>query len=144
MSLRKNGGFILNDDGEILPVIENFYKYCAERRLMGVKCEKCGTIMCPPRAICRNCLSDKYAWLELRGRGRLVTYTIIYFPPTQFQLLAPYPVGISKLDEGPHVPGIIKNVKLEEIKIGMQLCLDYEPTPPKEWPRWARYYFKPT
>jgi len=135
--------FVRGSHGEVLPIIENFYSYCAERKLMGIKCVRCGEIMCPPRAICRNCLSDKYEWVELNERGKLVTYTIIYFPPTQFQLLAPYAVGIAKLDDGPHLPGMIRNVKLEEITIGMPLRVDYEAVIPKDWPRWARYFFKP-
>jgi hypothetical protein len=143
MTREASKDFVRDAHGEILPIIENFYSYCAEGKLMGIKCVGCGQIMCPPRAICRNCLSDKYEWVELKERGKLVTYTIIYCPPPQFQLLAPYAVGISKLDDGPHLPGMIKNVKLEEITIGMPLRVDYETVIPKDWPRWARYFFKP-
>ena len=135
---------LLRDDhGAVLPTIENFYNYCSERKLMGIKCTHCGNIICPPRSVCSKCLSYEHEWIELKGIGRLVTYTIIHFPPTQFQLLAPYAVGIVKLEEGPHIPGMLKNVKLEDIRIGMPLRVDYEVTIPKEWPRWARYFFKP-
>jgi uncharacterized OB-fold protein len=135
--------FVTDESGTVLPTIQNFYNYCAERRLMGTKCAKCGAIMCPPRAICRKCLSDQFEWVEFKGRGKLLTYTIIHFPPTQFQELAPYAVGIVKLEEGPQLSAMIKNVKVEEIRIGMPLQVDYETAIPKEWPRWARYFFKP-
>ena len=135
--------FVTDETGTVLPTIQNFYNYCAERKLMGTKCSKCGTIMCPPRAICRKCLSDKFEWVEFKGRGKLLTYTIIHFPPTQFQALAPYAVGIVKLEEGPQLSTMIKNVKVEDIRMGMLLQADYETTIPKEWPKWARYFFKP-
>ena len=134
--------FICDDKGTILPVIENFYKFCALRKLMGVKCEKCGELICPPRAICRKCCSNTFEWTEFEGKGKLLTYTIIHFPPSQFQALAPYAVGIVKLEEGPQLPGMIKNVKLEELRIGMDLQVDFETALPKEWPRWPRYFFK--
>lgn len=135
--------FNTDEAGTVLPTIQNFYNYCSERRLMGTKCLKCGGIMCPPRAICRKCLFDKFEWVEFKGRGKLLTYTIIHFPPTQFQALAPYAVGIVKLEEGPQLSTMIRNVKVEEIQIGMSLQVDYETAIPKEWPRWARYFFKP-
>jgi len=135
--------FVTDENGTILPTVQNFYNYCAERKLMGTKCMKCGAIICPPRTICPKCLKDKFEWIEFKGRGKLLTYTIIHFPPTQFQALAPYAVGIVKLEEGPQLSGMIKNVKVEEIRIGMPLQVDYETAIPKEWPRWARYFFKP-
>lgn len=135
--------FTRNAQGIVLPTVENFYNYCGERRLMGIKCKKCGELMCPPRPVCRKCLSTEYEWIEFKGEGELSTYTIIHFAPTQFQLFAPYAVGIVKLDDGPYLPGMIKNLKLEEIRIGTPLQVDYETAVAKEWPTWTRYFFKP-
>jgi uncharacterized OB-fold protein len=135
--------FIRDESGGILPLVENFYMFCADGRLMGVKCRGCGRLICPPRGICPKCYSDKFDWIDLKGRGKLLTYTIIHFPPSQFQALAPYAVGIVRLDEGPRLSGMIKNVKLEDLRIGMDIQADFEKALPKEWPRWPRYFFKP-
>jgi uncharacterized OB-fold protein len=72
-----------------------------------------------------------------------MTYTVIHFPPTQFLALAPYAVGIVKLSEGTQMPGMIRNVKLEALRIGMSLKVDFETAILKEWPRWTRYFFTP-
>ncbi len=136
-------GFIKDENGRILPNVENFYRYCAQRKLMGVKCSKCGAILWPPREVCPKCLGSELEWYEFKGRGRLLTYTLIHFPPIQFQALAPYAVGILKLEDGPHMPGMLRNMKLEELRIGMELQVDFETAVPKEWPRWPRYFFKP-
>ncbi len=136
-------GFIRNENGAVLPIIENFYKFCTEKKLMGVKCTQCGTVICPPRSICSKCFGNLAEWTELKGRGKLLTYTIIHFAASQFQALAPYAVGIIKLEEGPQLPGMVKNVRLEDLRIGMRLQVDFETATPKEWPRWPRYFFKP-
>jgi uncharacterized OB-fold protein len=142
-SQEEKTAFIRDEKGQILPLVENFYKFCAGRRLMGVKCKRCGVLICPPRSICPKCFADAFDWIELKGRGELLTYTIIHFPPSQFQALAPYAVGIIKLEQGPQLSGMIRNVNLEDLRIGMELQVDFETALPKEWPRWPRYFFKP-
>jgi uncharacterized OB-fold protein len=136
-------GFTRDETGLILPTVENFYRFCAERKLMGVKCKGCGALLWPPRGICPKCFSYQVEWTELKGKGKLLTYTIIHFPPSQFQALAPYAVGILRLEQGPQLPGMIRNVKLEDLRIGLELEIDFESSVPKEWPRWPRYFFKP-
>jgi uncharacterized OB-fold protein len=142
-SQQEKSAFIRDETGQILPLVDNFYMFCAGRKLMAVKCRRCGAVICPPRSICPKCFADAFEWTELSGRGRLLTYTIIHFPPSQFQALAPYAVGIVKFEEGPQLSGMIKNVKLEDLRIGMQVEVDFETALPKEWPRWPRYFFKP-
>ena len=135
--------FVRDEEGTIIPTVENFYNYCSLRRLMGSRCKKCGMLACPPRRICQGCLGAETEWVELNGTGALLTYTIIHFPPTHFQSLAPYAVGIVKLDEGPNLPAMIKNVNFEKLKIGIPLQIDFEISSPEDWPKWPRYYFKP-
>lgn len=142
-SQEQKPALIRDEMGQILPLVENFYMFCAERKLMGVRCKQCGAVICPPRSICPKCSADTFDWMELKGRGKLLTYTIIHFPPSQFQALAPYAVGIIKLEQGPQLSGMIKNVKLEDLRIEMDLQVDFETALPKEWPRWPRYFFKP-
>jgi hypothetical protein len=142
-SQEQEAAFIRDEKGQILPLVENFYLFCAEGKLMSVKCKQCGAVICPPRSICPKCFADESDWMELKGRGKLLTYTIIHFPPSQFQALAPYAVGIVKLEQGPQLSGMIKNVKLEDLRIGMEIQVDFEKGLPKEWPRWPRYFFKP-
>jgi hypothetical protein len=111
--------------------------------LMALRCSKCNAFVWPPRPICPKCFEDKFEWIQLEGRGKLLTYTVIHFPPTQFQALAPYAVGIVRLAEGPQLPGMIRNVKHDDLRIGMDLQVDFESGMQKEWPRWPRYFFTP-
>ncbi len=126
------------------PTIESFYKLCAEKKLMGVRCGRCGKLTVPPRSVCTQCGSIQLAWTELPNTGKLVTYTIIHIAPPRFQSLTPYAVGIVEFPERVRLPGMISNVKHEELKVGMALRIGFDTAIPDDWPRWPRYFFEPT
>ncbi len=123
--------------------IASFYKFVSENKLMAAKCNKCGTVLLPPKPICTNCLFTNLKWIELEGAGKLLSYTIIHITPEQFQSMAPYTVGIVELKKGLCLPGMIRNVNPEEIKIGMNLKIDFDSSTSSQWPAWARYFFRP-
>ncbi|MEM1565475.1 MAG: Zn-ribbon domain-containing OB-fold protein [Candidatus Bathyarchaeia archaeon] len=126
--------------------IEQFYKYVDQKKLMGGKCLNCGKIHLPPRPICNKCLSTRFEWIELPRTGKLLTYTIIHVAPTQFQNMTPYAVGIIQLEDGINIPGIIRNTSLNDVRVGMELKVEFEDQPAnqtRQWPKWSRYYFVP-
>ncbi|MCW4018184.1 MAG: Zn-ribbon domain-containing OB-fold protein [Candidatus Bathyarchaeota archaeon] len=124
--------------------IEQFYKFLSEGKLMAAKCQKCGKIHLPPRPICDNCYSQDFVWKEVSGKSKLLTYTVIYVAPAQFQALAPYAVGIVQLENGLKLPGVISGVPHDKLKVGMDLAVDFEACAAGQaWPQWQRYCFKP-
>ena len=124
--------------------IEQFYKYINQEKLMGGKCKKCGKTHVPPRPLCDNCFSKEFEWVELPQKGKLLTYTIIQVAPTQFQEMVPYAYGIAQLENNLKIPGMIRGIAIEQIKIGMPLKIDFETCAATQpWPQWRRYYFKP-
>jgi uncharacterized protein len=124
--------------------IEQFYKFLSHDKLMAGKCFKCGKIHLPPRPICDNCYGTEFAWTEIKGKGKLLTYTIIYVAPPQFQALAPYAVGIVQLESGLKLPGMVSGVSHEQIKVEMELVIDFKAcSAGQTWPQWQRYCFKP-
>jgi uncharacterized protein len=124
--------------------IEQFYKFLSQEKLMAGKCQKCGKIHLPPRPLCDNCYSQEFTWTEVSGKGKLLTYTIIHFAPPQFQALAPYTVGIVQLENNLRLPGMISSVTEGNLKIGMELTIDFKAcSTGQSWPQWQRYCFKP-
>jgi uncharacterized OB-fold protein len=123
--------------------IEGFYKFVSEGKLMAAKCSKCGAMLLPPRPLCTKCFSTNFEWVKLGGRGKLLSYTVIHVSPPQFEPMAPYIVGIIKLEEGLHLPGMIRGVEPEKIRVGMTLTVDFDTSMPSQWPLWPRYFFKP-
>jgi uncharacterized OB-fold protein len=124
--------------------IEQFYKFLSQGKLMAGKCQKCGKIHMPPRPLCDNCYSQQFSWIQVPGKGKLLTYTIIHVAPHHFQALTPYAVGIVELENGLKIPGMIQDIEQERLKIGMELTLDFGTcNQPQQWPVWPRYCFKP-
>jgi len=123
--------------------VEQFYKFLAQGKLMAGKCVKCGKIHLPPRPLCDNCYSKLFEWMQVNGKGKLVTYTVINVAPAQFQALAPYSVGIVEFENGLRIPGMIQGVTQQELRIGMELTLDFGTcNTSQQWPQWQRYCFK--
>ena len=124
--------------------IEQFYKHISQGKLLGGRCTKCGKLHLPPRPLCDDCYSKDFEWTEIPPRGRLVTYTVIHIAPAQFQSMAPYAMGIVQLADDLKIPGMIRGVALEQIRIGMELTMDFGTCAATQpWPQWPRYYFKP-
>ncbi len=123
--------------------IEQFYTFCSQKKLMGVKCEGCNALYAIPKPLCIKCGSKKLSWIPLKGVGKLASYTVVHVPHPRFQNEAPYILGVVELEEGVKLLARIKNVKLEDIKIGMPLKVDFEKIESETWPNWPRYFFKP-
>jgi len=133
------------EKNEVPPfTIEGFYKFLSEKKLMAAQCKECGAKFLPPRPICTGCYSKDLDWIQLGTRGKLVAYTIIYVAPQKFQPFAPYAYGILELEDGLRLPGMIREVEREKIKIGMKLEVIFESTAIEDWPKWPMYYFKPS
>jgi len=123
--------------------VSSFYKFVSEKRLMAAKCNECGTVILPPKPMCTKCLSTNLQWIELEGAGKLLSYTVIYIAPEQFQSITPYTVGIIELKNGLRLPGMIRDVNAEEIRVGMDLKIDFDTLTSSQWPAWPRYFFRP-
>ena len=123
--------------------ISNFYKFVSEKQLMAAKCNECGHVLLPPKPMCTNCLSTNLKWIELEGVGKLLSYTVIYVAPEQFQDMTPYAVGIIEFENGLRIPGMIRDINPEKIKIGMSLKIDFDTSTSSQWPAWPRYFFRP-
>jgi uncharacterized protein len=124
--------------------IEQFYKFMTQKKLMAGRCLKCGKMHLPPRLLCDNCYGQQFEWMQISGKGKLVTYTVIHVAPQQFQALTPYAVGIVQLENGLRIPGMIPGLTQEQLKIGLELTLDFGTCSTSQtWPQWQRYCFEP-
>ena len=111
----------------------SFHKFLNEDKLMGSKCKKCGILYSPPRPICLKCHGDEVEWVELKGKGKLATFTSINVGPTWmieqgYDRTHPYVSGVVDLEEGVRIDARIEGVdgsKPETIKIGMPLTVEF-------------------
>ncbi len=112
---------------------DSFYQYAAEKKLMGSRCEKCGALYCPPRAICPKCGGDKMTWEQMSGKGKIATYSVVLYGPMPFiregySKEKPHCSGVIELTEGVKIAGQITGVDVahpENIKIGSPVTVDF-------------------
>ena len=90
-------------------------------RMEAAKCRKCGKISFPARLICPACSNKVFDKINLSGKGKLLTYTIIRTAPEGFEDVAPYAVGIVEMNEGVRVMGQITDCDLVSLKTGDKL-----------------------
>ena len=49
------------------------------KRIMGTKCPKCGTVFCPPTSDCPKCWVPT-EWVEVGPQGTLIHFSVIHLP----------------------------------------------------------------
>jgi len=94
-------------------------------RLEASKCKKCGKMFYPPRLICDACGSRKFDTEVLPELAKLVTYTVIRTPASQFSDQAPYAMGIVEFANGVKMMGQIADCDIEKLKTGMDMRLEF-------------------
>lgn len=117
----------------------SFYEFLAGRQLMGSRCTCDGTVFWPPRAFCPHCQKQGMEWVELTGKGKLLTFTVVYIGPAAmlaagFDRKNPYCVGIVELAEGPRVSALLTGVnplQPERIALGSPVSLDVQDLGPE-------------
>ena len=90
-------------------------EYPRRYRYEGAKCDGCGYVAFPERMICPECRSKSFEKVTLPREGKLITYTVIYTPSSQFKDLAPYAIGIVELANGARLTTQVVDVDLEKI-----------------------------
>ncbi|MBO0741943.1 MAG: OB-fold domain-containing protein [Hyphomicrobiaceae bacterium] len=77
-----------------------FWDALGEGRLMTTRGRTSGRLTFPPKPFCPHSWEREIEWVELSGRGKLYTHTLIHATPAAFIGEAPIRNGIVDLDEG--------------------------------------------
>jgi uncharacterized OB-fold protein len=102
--------------------VAEFAEYLKKGYLMGSRCSTCGYSTFPPRSDCSECMSSKFEFVRISGRGKLLTFTEISAAPTGFEDIVPYTVGVVDLVEGGRLLAWFgDSIKPEEIEIDMEV-----------------------
>jgi uncharacterized protein len=89
-----------------------------EFNIYAYKCKRCGHVQYPYRTICRNCHENNHNEFDivpLPKKGKLLTYTILYNPPSDYETPT-LSLGIVELEDGNRITG---QIKIDKPKTGM-------------------------
>jgi uncharacterized OB-fold protein len=81
-----------------------------ENRLLGLKCKSCGAITVPPKVVCRQCTGSELDIIELKGNGKIRTFTTVNVASEGREEEVPYTIVMVELEEGPWLMGNLDGI----------------------------------
>lgn len=104
-----------------------YWQAAAQHRLELPQCDSCAKHWHPPSRSCPHCLSDKFHWSQVSGRGKVFSFVIydrVYHPA--FATEVPYVVGLVELEEGPRILSNIIGIAPEEVGCEMKVQVVFD------------------
>ena len=91
-------------------IFKNYNEALKQNKLLGLKCQVCGAITVPPKMVCRQCTSPDMEIVELKGAGKIRTFTTVYVASEGRENECPYVIVMVELDEGPWIMGNLGDI----------------------------------
>ncbi len=98
---------------------KEYNKSLKKGRLLGLKCNDCGKYTCPPKMVCQECGSISLEVEQLKGSGKVVTFTVSYVPAEGRDGEVPYTVVMVELDEGPWLLGNLTDIDPNKVTLDL-------------------------
>ena len=104
--------------------VPDFIAYLEKGKVMATMCKKCQTLYFPPKMDCPKCIASDMEWVELKGEGELVSYSIVNYGPVGFEDMAPYILGVARFAGGTQAFALLsKSIPQGDIEVGMKVRL---------------------
>jgi uncharacterized protein len=97
-----NGG-LPTPDPAVTDETRPFWEAAARDRLVLPRCETCGHHVWYPRAHCPRCHSTDLDWVEVSGRGRIYSFSVVRKAQGDWAEHVPFALAYVELDEGPRI-----------------------------------------
>jgi len=116
----------------IAPVDAPFWEAARKRELRVQYCLDCGNMWYPPAEGCSKCLSSRYEWAQLTGKGRIWSWALFYhcYYPS-FANEIPYNVVSVLLEEGLLMTANIVGIKNQDIRCDLPVEVYFEDATPE-------------
>ncbi len=98
---------------------KEYNKSLKKGKLLGLKCTDCGKYTCPPKMACQECGSTNMEVEQLKGSGKVVTFTVSYVPPEGREAEVPYTIVMVELEEGPWLLGNLTDIDPNKVKVDL-------------------------
>ena len=108
-------------------IFQDYNEALRQNRLLGLKCRACGAITVPPKIACRQCAGSELDVIELKGSGKIRTFTTVNVASEGREDEVPYTIVMVELDEGPWIMGNLEGIDPPNISmelIGKKVTMD--------------------
>ena len=133
--------------------VSRFMAGLKEGKILGVKCNKCGRVVTPPRLFCEKCFKEMDEWVELPDTGVVNTFSLCYITWDMKRLTDPEIPAVIDIDgtergDGAPVGFLHKlgEVDIETLKkrgVGMRVKAVWKKPEEREGRITDILYFKP-
>ena len=101
--------------------VADFVTYLDQGKVMATRCKQCQASYFPPRMDCPGCFASDMEWFEIKGNGKLITYTEVNYGPSGFEDDAPYILALAEFGDLKILGRLSPDIKPDDIKLGMPL-----------------------
>jgi len=95
-------------------IFKDYNEALKQNKLLGLKCQACGAITVPPKMVCRQCTSPDMEVVELKGSGKIRTFTTVFVASEGREDEVPYTIVMVELDDGPWIMGNLDGIDPKE------------------------------
>ncbi len=81
-----------------------------QNKLLGLKCKACGALTVPPKMACRQCAGTDMDVVEVKGSGKIRTFTTVFVGAEGRESEVPYIIVLVELEEGPWLMGNLEGI----------------------------------
>jgi uncharacterized protein len=86
-------------------------------KLLGLKCQSCGAINVPPKMACRQCTGLDMKVIELKGEGKILTFTTVYVGAEGREAEVPYVIVMVQMADGPWMMGNLEGIDPKSVSM---------------------------
>jgi uncharacterized OB-fold protein len=94
-----------------------------EKKIMGIKCNKCNKVFVPPRQTCDICMEDvRDNWVDVQNTGEVTNFTVVRYDDKHLPKKAPYVLAMIKLEGADtSMVHVVEGIDVDKAKIGMKV-----------------------
>jgi uncharacterized OB-fold protein len=101
--------------------VEEFFARARRGELTAIRCDRCGALAIPPRALCPECGQRAWSPVLLAGDGEIASYTVIRVAPRGHTGDVPYAIAAVRLTEGVSLLGRVVDIPLDRLAVGLKV-----------------------
>lgn len=94
-----------------------------EKKIMGIKCNRCCKVFVPPRQTCDVCMEDiRDNWVDVKNTGEVTNFTVVRYNDKHLPKKAPYILAMIRLDGADtSLVHVVEGIEPEQAQIGMKV-----------------------
>jgi uncharacterized OB-fold protein len=94
-----------------------------QKKIMGIRCDRCKRVFVPPRQTCDVCMEDiRDHWVDVANEGQITNYTVVRYRDGHLPKEPPYVLAMILLDGADtSLVHVVEGVAPDQVRIGMRV-----------------------